>query len=158
MFFLYVCVVMAKQHTETIDSKLKSAWQIISRMYNAEAAQYGGSIAIGHFLLNIDSHEGSYASDIAPKLGMESTSLSRIIKTLEDDKQIVRKADKADKRKVKILLTQKGKENKELAKNIVRNFNTEIETKLGKSKIDDFLKTMNEIIQLAEERNKLIKQ
>jgi len=149
---------MAKQHTETIDSKLKSAWQIISRMYNAEAAQYGGSIAIGHFLLNIDSHEGSYASDIAPKLGMESTSLSRIIKTLEDDKQIVRKADKADKRKVKILLTQKGKENKELAKNIVRNFNTEIETKLGKTKIDDFLKTMNEIIQLAEERNKLIKQ
>lgn len=158
MFFLYVCVVMAKQHTETIDSKLKSAWQIISRMYNAEAAQYGGSIAIGHFLLNIDSHEGSYASDIAPKLGMESTSLSRIIKTLEDDKQIVRKADKADKRKVKILLTQKGKENKELAKNIVRNFNTEIETKLGKSKIEEFLKTMNEIIQLAEERNKLIKQ
>ncbi|MBK7182107.1 MAG: winged helix-turn-helix transcriptional regulator [Bacteroidetes bacterium] len=149
---------MAKQHTETIDSKLKSAWQIISRMYNAEAAQYGGSIAIGHFLLNIDSHEGSYASDIAPKLGMESTSLSRIIKTLEDDKQIVRKADKADKRKVKILLTQKGKENKELAKNIVRNFNTEIETKLGKTKIDDFLKTINEIIQLAEERNKLIKQ
>jgi DNA-binding MarR family transcriptional regulator len=121
---------MAKQHTETIDSKLKSAWQIISRMYNAEAAQYGGSIAIGHFLLNIDSQDGSYASDIAPKLGMESTSLSRIIKTLEDDKQIVRKADKADKRKVKILLTQKGKENKELAKNIVRNFNIEIETKL----------------------------
>jgi DNA-binding MarR family transcriptional regulator len=157
-FFLYVCVVMAKQHTETIDSKLKSAWQIISRMYNAEAAQYGGSIAIGHFLLNIDSHEGSYASDIAPKLGMESTSLSRIIKTLEDDKQIVRKADKTDKRKVKILLTQKGKENKELAKNIVRNFNTEIEAKLGKTKIDDFLKTINEIIQLAEERNKLIKQ
>ena len=158
MIFIYVCVVMAKQHTETIDSKLKSAWQIISRMYNAEAAQYGGSIAIGHFLLNIDSHEGSYASDIAPKLGMESTSLSRIIKTLEDDKQIVRKADKTDKRKVKILLTQKGKENKELAKNIVRNFNIEIETKLGKTKIDDFLKTINEIIQLAEERNKLIKQ
>jgi DNA-binding MarR family transcriptional regulator len=158
MFFLYVCVVMAKQHTETIDSKLKSAWQIISRMYNAEAAQYGGSIAIGHFLLNIDSHEGSYASDIAPKLGMESTSLSLIIKTLEDDKQIVRKADKTDKRKVKILLTQKGKENKELAKNIVRNFNTEIEAKLGKTKIDYFLKTINEIIQLAEERNKLIKQ
>ncbi len=63
---------MAKKHTETIDSKLKSAWQIISRMYNAEAAHYGGSIAIGHFLLNIDSDEGAYASDIAPKLGMES--------------------------------------------------------------------------------------
>ncbi len=148
---------MSKKHTETVDSKLKSAWQIISRMYNAEAAQYGGSIAIGHFLLNIDSDEGAYASDIAPKLGMESTSLSRIIKALEDEKLIIRKADKEDKRKVKIILTQKGKENKELAKKIVRNFNSEIESKIGKNKIDEFLKTVNDIISLAEEKNRTLK-
>ena len=148
---------MSKKHTETVDSKLKSAWQIISRMYNAEAAQYGGSIAIGHFLLNIDSDEGAYASDIAPKLGMESTSLSRIIKALEDEKLIIRKADKEDKRKVKLILTQKGKENKELAKKIVRNFNAEIENKIGKNKIDEFLKTVNDIISLAEEKNKILK-
>ena len=148
---------MSKKHTETVDSKLKSAWQIISRMYNAEAAQYGGSIAIGHFLLNIDSDEGAYASDIAPKLGMESTSLSRIIKALEDEKLIIRKADKEDNRKVKLILTQKGKENKELAKKIVRNFNSEIENKIGKNKIDEFLKTVNDIISLAEEKNKILK-
>jgi MarR family transcriptional regulator, organic hydroperoxide resistance regulator len=153
----YICNTMSKKHTETVDSKLKSAWQIISRMYNAEATQYGGSIAIGHFLLNIDSDEGAYPSDIAPQLGMESTSLSRIIKTLENEKMIVRKADKIDKRKVKILLTQKGKENKELAKNIVRNFNTEIEHKIGKNRMDDFLKTVNEIISLAEEKNRTLK-
>ncbi len=149
---------MAKKHTETIDSKLKTAWQIISRMYNAEATQYGGSIAIGHFLLNIDSNDGSYASDIAPKLGMESTSLSRIIRTLEEEKLIIRKSDKEDKRKVKIVLTQKGKENKELAKKIVRNFNFEIENKIGKPRIEDFYKTINDIISIADERNKLIKQ
>ena len=149
---------MGKKHTETIDSKLKSAWQIISRMYNAEAAKYGGSIAIGHFLLNIDSHEGSYASDIAPNLGMESTSLSRIIKALEDEKMIVRENDKTDKRKVKILLTQKGKDNKELAKKVVRNFNSEIENTIGKNRIEEFIKTINEIIQFADERNKQLKQ
>ena len=148
---------MSKKHTETVDSKLKSAWQIISRMYNAEAAQYGGSIAIGHFLLNIYSEEGAYASEIAPRLGMESTSLSRIIKALEDEKLIIRKADKEDKRKVKIILTQKGKENKELAKKIVRNFNSEIESKIGKNKIEEFLKTVNDIISLAEEKNKTLK-
>ncbi len=148
---------MSKKHTETVDSKLKSAWQIISRMYNAEAAKHGGSIAIGHFLLNIDTVEGAFASDIAPKLGMESTSLSRIIKALEEEKLIIRKADKEDKRKVKIILTEKGKENKELAKKIVRNFNSEIENKIGKSKIDEFLKTVNDIILLAEEKNRTLK-
>jgi DNA-binding MarR family transcriptional regulator len=149
---------MAKKHTETIDSKIKTSWQIISRMYNAEAAQYGGSIAIGHFLLNIDSDEGAYASEIAPMLGMESTSLSRIIKALEEEKMIIRKSDKTDKRKVKIILTQKGRENKELAKNIVRNFNSAIESRIGKQRIEEFIKTISEISQLAEEQHKLIKQ
>jgi MarR family transcriptional regulator, organic hydroperoxide resistance regulator len=149
---------MAKKHTETVDSKIKSSWQIISRMYNSQAAQYGGSIAIGHFLLNIDSEDGAYASEIAPMLGMESTSLSRIIKTLEKEKMIIRKSDKTDKRKVKIILTQKGKENKELAKNIVRNFNSELENKIGRAKLEDFMKTLTEITHFAEEKHRILKQ
>jgi DNA-binding MarR family transcriptional regulator len=149
---------MGKKHTETVDSKLKNGWQIICRMYNAEAVQYGGSISIGYFLLNIDSKEGSYASDVAPKLGMESTSLSRMIKSLESEKLIIKKADTTDKRKVKLILTEKGKENKELAKNIVRKFNALVEEKIGKERIEDFFKTINEITQLAEQRYKLQKQ
>jgi DNA-binding MarR family transcriptional regulator len=149
---------MEKKYTETVDSKIKTTWQLISRMYNAEAAQYGGSIAIGHFLLNIDSSEGSYASDIAPLLGMESTSLSRIIKALEKEKMIIRKSDKTDKRKVKIILTEKGKKNKELAKQIVRNFNSSIEDKIGKKNLSLFSKIMADITQLAEQQYKTLKQ
>jgi len=113
---------------------------------------------MAHFLLNVDSHEGSYASDIAPALGMESTSLSRIIQSLEEKKLIQRIPDKTDKRKIKILLTAKGKGQKELAKNTVRNFNHLVEIKLGKEKITEFFKTIDQITELAEERNKLIKQ
>jgi DNA-binding MarR family transcriptional regulator len=149
---------MEKKYTETVDSKIKTTWQLISRMYNAEAAQYGGSIAIGHFLLNIDSNEGSYASDIAPLLGMESTSLSRIIKTLEKEKMIIRKSDKTDKRKVKIILTEKGKKNKELAKQIVRNFNSSIEDKIGKKNLTLFSKIMTDITELAEQQYRTLKQ
>ncbi|MES2131621.1 MAG: MarR family winged helix-turn-helix transcriptional regulator [Bacteroidota bacterium] len=149
---------MSRKHTETIDSKLKTAWQTVSRMYNAEAILHDATIAMAHFLLNVDSHEGSYASDIAPALGMESTSLSRIIQSLEEKKMIQRVPDKVDKRKIKIVLTKKGINQKELAKNTVRNFNHMVEIKIGKEKITDFFKTIDEIIQLAEQRNKLIKQ
>jgi len=148
---------MAKKHTETIDSKLKTAWQVVSRMYNAEAIMHDGTIAMAHFLLNVDSQEGSYASDIAPQLGMESTSLSRIILSLEEKKLIQRIPDKTDKRKIKIKLTAKGKAQKELAKNIVRNFNHLVEVKLGKEKLSHFFKVIDDIIELAEERSKLIK-
>ncbi len=149
---------MAKKHTETIDSKLKTAWQSVSRMYNAEALLHDATIAMGHFLLNVDGHEGSYASDIAPALGMESTSLSRIIQSLEEKKLIQRIPDTNDKRKIRIVLTKKGITQKELAKNTIRNFNHIVEVKIGKEKMCDFFKTMDEIIALAEERNKLIKQ
>src|SRR5687767_11336078 len=137
---------MSKKHTETIDSKLKTAWQVVSRMYNAEAVLHDGTLAMAHFLLCVDSHEGSYASDIAPMLGTESTSLSRIILSLEKKKLIQRVGDKSDKRRIKIMLTSKGKVQKELAKNIVRNFNHLVEIKLGKEKVADFFKTIDEII------------
>jgi DNA-binding MarR family transcriptional regulator len=148
---------MTKKHTETIDSKLKTAWQLVSRMYNTEASLHDATIAMAHFLLNVDSHEGSFASDIAPQLGMESTSLSRIISSLEEKKLILRKSDKTDKRKILITLTKKGIEQKELAKNTVRNFNHLVEIKIGKKRIEDFFKTIDEITELAEERNKLLK-
>ena len=147
-----------KHHTETIDSKLKAAWQAVSRMYNTEASLHEGTMAMAHFLLNVDSHEGSFASDIAPALGMESTSLSRIISSLEDKKLILRKNDKIDKRKILITLTKKGKEQKELAKNIVRNFNQLAEIKIGKDKVQSFFTTIDEIISLAEDRNKSLKK
>jgi len=146
---------MTRKRTETIDSKLKTAWQAVSRMYNAEAFLHGGTIAMAHFLLNIDSREGSYASDIAPQLGTESTSLSRIIQSLEEKKLIQRKPDKTDKRRIKILLTAKGKEQKEKAKSIVRSFNELALNKLGKEKILALFSTLEKITELAEERNKL---
>jgi DNA-binding MarR family transcriptional regulator len=148
---------MSRRHTETIDSKLKTAWQVVSRMYNAEASLHEGTLAMAHFLLNIDSHEGSYASDVAPQLGMESTSLSRIIRSLEGKKMIQRTADKNDKRRIRIILTAKGKAQKELAKGIVRNFNHVAEVKLGKEKIANFYTTMDEIIALANERLMMIR-
>ena len=149
---------MGKKRTETIDSKLKTSWQVVSRMYNAEAVLHDGTISMAHFLLNIDSHKGSYASDIAPQLGTERTSLSRTIQSLEDKKLIQRIPDKADKRKIKIVLTAKGKAQKELAKNIVRDFNKVVEIKLGREKILEFFKTIDEITKLAEARSKLSKQ
>ena len=149
---------MPRRHTETIDSKLKTAWQVVSRMYNAEAVLHEGTLAMAHFLLHIDAHEGSFATDVAPQLGMESTSLSRIIRSLEQKKMILRAADKNDKRRIRIILTTKGKAQKELAKNIVRNFNHVAEVKLGKERIADFYRTMDDIVALANERLSMIKR
>jgi len=148
---------MARKHTETIDSKLKTAWQIISRMYNAEAVKHDITIAIGHFLLNVDSQQGAFASDIAPRLGTEDTSLSRLIASLEQTGLIERIADKTDKRRIKILLTEKGRQKKEVSKTVVRNFNRLAKERIGKEKIETFLATLDEIANLAREQHDQLK-
>lgn len=93
----------------TIDYQIKSTWHGIFKMYNQVAAKHGSTQAAGYFLLTI-SKEGTPATSIAPLMGMEATSMSRIIKSMEDKGLIFRKQDEKDKRMVRIFLTPEGVE------------------------------------------------
>ena len=75
---------------KTLDSVIKNTWQAIARMYNEEASQYGASMALGYALLNIDK-DGTPSTSLAPRLGMEPTSLTRTLKTMEEKGLIVKK-------------------------------------------------------------------
>ena len=70
---------------KTVDFHIKTSWYAISRMYNTYAAQFDMTMAIGFVLLHIDK-EGTSATKIAPALGLEARSLTRMLKTLEDKK------------------------------------------------------------------------
>src|SRR5688572_5717878 len=94
---------------ETVDYHIRSAWHAIARMYNQEAGRHDATMAIGFVLLNIDAEEGTPATKIAPQMGLEPRSLTRILKTLEEKKAIYREVDKTDKRSVRIFLTEEGK-------------------------------------------------
>lgn len=139
--------------TPTICSNIKYAWLAISRLYNEEAGKYGMSIAVGYVLLNIDRQYGTPATKIAPALGMESTSLSRILKNLEDEKLIYRKQDDVDRRLVKVYLTDKGKEAKDMAKKVVKRFNEVVRQEISESKLAVFNEVIEKISTIAEEKN-----
>ena len=94
---------------ETIDFHIRWAWYNISRMYNIKAGKFGGSMAIGYTLLNIDK-QGTPSTKLAPKMGMEPRSLTRMIKQLDESGLIKKQSDKNDKRLVRIFLTEKGKQ------------------------------------------------
>ncbi|HLW41109.1 MAG TPA: MarR family transcriptional regulator, partial [Flavobacterium sp.] len=86
---------------KTIDSVIKNTWQAIARMYNEEASKYGASMAIGFALLNIDK-DGTPSTALAPRLGMEPTSLTRTLKTMEDKGLILKRKNPKDGRGVNI--------------------------------------------------------
>tara|TARA_B100000945_G_C20424844_1_gene619900 strand:+ start:3649 stop:4029 length:381 start_codon:yes stop_codon:yes gene_type:complete len=107
-------------------------------MYNREASKFDSTMATGFALLNIDA-EGTPSSALGPKLGMESTSLSRLLNNMEKKKLIIRKPNPSDGRGVLIFLTQFGKEKRDYSRLVVLNFNNHVESKLSNQQVKNFL-------------------
>ena len=135
---------------ETFDSVLRSTWQVVSKMYNKEAGKFESTMATGFALLSIDP-EGTPSTTLGPKMGMEPTSLSRLLNTMEDRKLIFRTQNPRDGRSILIHLTPFGVEKREDSKSVVLNFNSEIEKKLSETKIQHFFEVMESIREIARE-------
>lgn len=134
---------------KTVDHHIKAGWHGISRMYNLYAAQFDMTMAIGYVLLNIDKN-GTPATKIAPALGLEARSLTRILKSLEDKKWIERVADKDDRRVVNVFLTEYGKTKREEAKQGVLLFNKLVYETVGHEKLETFFEVMKQINQIVD--------
>ena len=137
---------------ETVDYNIKVAWHAISRMYNSQAIQHDISTSIGFVLLNIDPERGTPATKIAPLLGLESRSLTRILRSLEEKGLIYKQPDTVDKRSVRIFLTELGLEKKEISRQTVRHFNLKVREKISQSQLDTFYKVVSQITSLIENR------
>jgi DNA-binding MarR family transcriptional regulator len=137
---------------KTIDYMLRATWQAVSRMYNEEASKYDGSMAIGFALLSIDKEEGTPSTNISNRMGMEPTSLTRTLKTLEEKGLIIRKKNPDDGRGVLIYLTELGKEKRELSKETVLKFNEVIRKNLTEEKLNHFMEVSETINDLITEK------
>jgi len=138
---------------KTIDYILRATWQAVSRMYNEEANKYGATMATGFALLSIDREEGTPSTALGPKIGMEATSLTRTLKSMEDKGLIERRPNPEDGRGVLIYLTDFGREKRELSKNTVLKFNEVVRRKVGDEKLRHFAEVAEVINELITEKN-----
>lgn len=135
---------------ETVDYNIKAAWHAIARMYNHEAVKQGITMSVGFVLLNINSEEGTPATKIAPLMGLEARSLTRLLKNMEEKGLIERIADKNDKRLVRVYLTKEGKKKKEKARETVLRFNNVVREHIPKEKLNSFFEVIQDITKLIE--------
>jgi DNA-binding MarR family transcriptional regulator len=137
---------------KTIDYVLRSTWQAVSRMYNEEASKFDGSMAIGFALLSIDKEEGTPSTYISNRMGMEATSLTRTLKTLEEKGLIIRKKNPDDGRGVLIYLTDLGKQMREHSKTTVLKFNELVKLNITEEKLNHFMEVADVINDLITEK------
>ncbi|MBL6871402.1 MAG: MarR family transcriptional regulator [Flavobacteriales bacterium] len=136
---------------DTADFHIRWSWYNISRMYNTKANKYGGTMAIGYTLLNIDK-DGTPSTKLAPKMGMEPRSLTRMIKSLETKGWIEKRIDKNDKRMVNIYLTKTGITMRNRTRNSVIKFNKTIQKKINESELKTCFKVLNKINTLIDNK------
>lgn len=123
-------------------------------MYNQQALKYGGTMSVGFALLNIHSEEGTPATKIGPMMGLETRSLTRLLRSMEEKGLIYREGDKNDKRSVRIYLTKAGKKNKEKARETVLRFNEAVRENFSAQKLTAFFEVVQGINKMIE-RNEI---
>lgn len=138
---------------KTIDYILRATWQAVSRMYNEEAAKYGATMATGFALLSIDKEKGTPSTALGPKMGMEATSLTRTLKTMEEKGLIIRKKNPEDGRGVLIYLTEFGKEKRELSRTNVLKFNEKVKQNVTEDQLHNFMEVAEVINELILDKN-----
>jgi DNA-binding MarR family transcriptional regulator len=138
---------------KTIDYILRATWQAVSRMYNEEAAKYGATMATGFALLSIDKDKGTPSTALGPKMGMEATSLTRTLKSMEEKGLIIRKKNPEDGRGVLIYLTEFGKEKRELSRTNVLKFNEKVKQNVTEDQLRNFTEVAEVISELILDKN-----
>lgn len=138
---------------ETVDYTIKAAWHAIARMYNQQAGKHNITMSMGFVLLNIHSDEGTPATKIAPLMGLEARSLTRLLKSMEEKGLIYREADTSDKRLVRIVLTKEGKKKREKSRETVLRFNEAVRDRIGGNKLEILFQVLQDIQEIIAENN-----
>ena len=138
---------------DNIDLILKSTWLSVSKMYSDLAQDHDATAVQALTLLKIDPKEGTRSTNLGTKMAIEPTSLTRIIKLLEDNGYIYKEKTANDKREVIIKLTDKGLNSRNLSKEVVVNFNKKVTEKISGEKLEIFKEVMADILKIANELN-----
>lgn len=141
------------EKVENVDLILKSTWLAVSKMYSELAQDYDATAVQALTLLKIDPKEGTRSTNLGPKMAIEPTSLTRIIKLLEDNGYIYKEKTSTDKREVIIKLTEKGLNSRNISKEAVVNFNRTVAERVLPAKLETFKEVMNDILKIAQELN-----
>lgn len=140
------------QKEQTIDHALRATWQSVAKMYNEQAAKHDSTMAMAFVLLNVDIENGTPSTALGPLMGMEPTSLSRILKSMEEKKLIFREKNPIDGRGILIKVTEFGLEKRNISKEHVFKFNETIRKHISEEKINNFFEVTETISQLINDK------
>ena len=140
---------------ETIDFHLRWGWTKLSKLYASEAERRGIPFSYVFILLHTE-RSGTPSTKLGPKMGMESTSLSRSLKGMEDLGWIERRPDKRDRRMMRVFLTPAGIDARRQARDLVVSVNERLRQMLGCEAVDRLLTELRRLNEILDDPSALL--
>ena len=122
--------------------QIKTAWLQIQKMGDKIASKHDATLSMAFVLMAIYEEGGTPVTKIAPRMGMEPNSLSRLLKNLEKKNFAERLRDENDKRIVLIKLTPLGLERRKIALRAVFSMEKEVMKDIAEEDLKGFFKVM----------------
>ena len=140
---------------ETIDFHLRWGWTKLSKLYANEAERRGIPFSYVFILLHTE-RSGTPSTKLGPKMGMESTSLSRSLRGLEEIGWIERRPDANDRRMMRVFLTKTGVDARRQARDLVVTVNQRLRALLGAESVDRLLNEMRRLNEILDNPQTLV--
>lgn len=137
-------------------NRIRSSWIEIFKFYNEQNSKEIGTLSTAFVLMTINEKFGTQVTKIAPRMGMEPNSLSRLLKSLEEKELVFKRKDTKDKRKVYICLTENGLKLRNIAAERLFSLEKSIKDKISTTDLSAFYKVTDAISDVIEiEKTKL---
>lgn len=130
---------------QLVINRLRSSWFQISKLYNEMALEHDGTMSMAFVLLAINEDDGTPVTRIAPRMGLEPNSLSRLLKSMEEKGLIEKRKESGDKRKALVFLTPMGKEKRDVALKAVYRLEKAIVKNMDSEKLKSFFEVAEQI-------------
>jgi len=131
-------------------NRIRSSWIEIFKFYNEQNSKEIGTLSIAFVLMTINEKFGTQVTKIAPRMGMEPNSLSRLLKSLEEKELVFKRKDNKDKRKVYICLTENGLKLRNIAAERLFSLEKNIKDKISPTDLSSFYKVTDAISEIIE--------
>ena len=137
-------------------NRIRSSWIEIFKFYNEQNSKEIGTLSTAFVLMTINEKYGTQVTKIAPRMGMEPNSLSRLLKSLEEKELVFKRKDTKDKRKVYICLSENGLKLRNIAAERLFSLEKSIKDKISTTDLSAFYKVTDAISDVIEiEKTKL---
>ena len=130
---------------------LRKAARVTSLLFDEAFRDVGLTNAQCSLLINISRFEPVSVTELAARMHMDQTTVTRNIKILEKNRLVESFKDAGDARKKLVTLTPLGKSRLDSAKPGWQRAQTFIEEKLGPERFAEFLETMHLLTELRDE-------